>query len=167
MVMRTRREQMTAGGLDGYGNFIGDDSEYRDWFGVVGRSRDSGCLEESNFHAALRMLGGEGDDVRVERYGHWGVGWIEEVYVRPGTGAARVAGEIEAVLENYPVLDDEDFSRRESEAADEAWRECYNDTQRLAYIREHSSEFEFHDYLDLIGCVRGRWFRGYASEMAC
>jgi len=29
--MRTRREQMTSGGIDNYSNFIGNDTEYQDW----------------------------------------------------------------------------------------------------------------------------------------
>ena len=95
--MKTRFEQMTTPGcVDGYGNFLGDDDEdYRDWFGVVGQSRDSSELEQSNFATALVMLGGEGENVRVERYGHWAVGWIEEVYVRPGTSECRIAEKIE------------------------------------------------------------------------
>ena len=44
---------MTSGALDGDHNFLGDDSEYRDWFGVVGQSRDSAALERSNFRVAL------------------------------------------------------------------------------------------------------------------
>ncbi len=70
--MKTRREQMTGGsGLDSYANFSGDDSDYQDWYGVVGQSRDSDALGRSNFRVGLKILGGEGDNVRVERYGHW------------------------------------------------------------------------------------------------
>jgi len=110
------------GCVDGYKNYLGiDDSEYQDWFGVVGRSRDSGILEESNFAKALEMLGGDGDNVRVERYGHWACGWIEEVYVRPGTPECLIAEEIERKLDNYPILDEDDFGRRETDEAARYW----------------------------------------------
>ena len=163
--MKTRREQMTSGGLDGYSNFAGDDSDYRDWFGIVGRSRDSSELEESNFHAALQMLGGESDTVRVERYGHWAVGWIEEVYVKPGSPAETIARSIEAQMEDYPVLDEEDFCQREHKSAQQVWSDCYSDSERVQYMRENASQFEPNSFADLLGCARGKYFIGYASEL--
>ena len=156
---------MTAGGIDGYSNFLGDDSEYADWFGVVGQHRDSGELEQSNFATTLDALGGEGINVRVERYGHWGVGWIEEIYVRHDTPEAEKAQEIRNRLDNYPVLDDEDFSRREQESADDVWQNYYSDRDRVKYIREHASQFEFRSFADLLGCARGKYFNGYPSEL--
>lgn len=117
--MITREQSMRRGGLDGYSNFIGDDSEYRDWYDVIGRTRDSEAISESNFRVALRLLGGEGPDVRVERYGHWAVGWIEEIYVRPGSQACKTAEEIRERLDDYPILDEEDLSLLEENSEDE------------------------------------------------
>ena len=119
--MKTRKEQMTSGGIDGYHNFSGDDSDYQDWFGVAGRSRDSDIMEQSNFDGTLNRLGGEGKNVRVERYKHWACGWIEEIYVRPKTKQFKIAKEIEESLKNYPVLDEDDYSEREWEATNEYW----------------------------------------------
>jgi hypothetical protein len=76
-------------------------------------------LEESNFAAALRILGGESDTVEVHRFGHWGPGWYEVILVHPDR--AGDAEEIEASLEDYPVLDDTDLSEREHEAYIKAW----------------------------------------------
>lgn len=164
--LRTRCEQMTSGGLDGYSNFAGDDSDYRDWYGVVGRSRDSDCLEESNFAMALKRLGGEdSEDVLVARYGHWAVGWVEEVYVRPETKAADEAQKIVDELESYPVLDDDDFNEREYNKACEIWKGCFDDKDRLEYIRKHRDQFEFYDFADLRANVKGECFAGYASEL--
>lgn len=163
--MRTRYEQMTAGGVDGYSNFIGDDTDYREWLGVIGQHRDSDALGRSNFRVALELLGGESEDVRVERYGHWAVGWIEEVYVRPGSNAAKIAEEIEAALAGYPVLSDEDFSAEEREEAGQVWRNCYRWPERVEYIRENRRQFEFHDWQDLLSCVRGEHFAGWACEL--
>ena len=83
------------------------------------QTRDSGSLEESNFAAALRILGGESETVEVHRFGHWGPGWYEIILVHPDR--ADDAEEIEASLENSCVLDEEDLSEREHEAYIEAW----------------------------------------------
>ena len=98
-------------------------SERQDWLVVpCGRNRDSGPLEESNFHVALEHLGGESDDVEVHRFGHWGVGWFEILLVRPDSHTARLAEEIESALAEYGVLDETDFSQRETECAAESWQ---------------------------------------------
>jgi len=136
----------------------------------VGQSRDSDCLEASNFVTMLRLLGGESDVVTVVRESHWLVGWVEWIAIEAdGTPEAdkalQIADEAKGRLEDYPVLDESDWSEREQEAANEVWTNCYDDKQRLDYIRRNRSQFEFHDYGDLIGCVRGRYFAGYASEL--
>jgi hypothetical protein len=136
----------------------------------VGQSRDSDCLEQSNFAVMLKLLGGEADVVTVVRESHWLVGWVEWIAIEAdGTDesdkALRIADEAKERLVDYPVFDEDDFSERETEAANETWTNCYNDAERLKYIREHRSQFEFRDYADLIGCVRGRYFAGYASEL--
>lgn len=163
--MKTRYEQMTSGGIDGYSNFIGDDSDYRDWFGLLGRSRDSGCLENSNFNTAVKMLDVDKDNYRIESYSHWAVGWIEEIYVKPGTKAYDIAVEIENSLSDYPVLDDEDFCEREHADALEIWQNCYDVEERIEYIRNHRNQFEFRNYSDLRQCIKGEHFCGYESEL--
>jgi hypothetical protein len=62
-------------------------------------------------------------------------------------------------------LDESDFSEVEQEEANETWRNCYDVSERVKYIREHRSQFEFHDLGDMLGCVRGNYFAGYASEL--
>ena len=88
----------------------------------VSRARDSGPLDESNFEEALRLLGGESATVQVHRFGHWACGWYELLLVDPADAVAvKVGGEIESRLEDYPVLDEEDFSQREWNEAEESW----------------------------------------------
>lgn len=106
---KTRAEQITAGGIDSDANFLGDDSEYRDWYVVGGRSRDSDALGVSNFKITLERLGGESKTVRIERYGHWAVGWVEQIYVKPNSKAYKIALDIKKELENYPILNDYDY----------------------------------------------------------
>lgn len=98
------------------------DDDRQEWLVVpVGRTRDSGPMAESNFQAALDLLGGESDDVEVHRFGHWGPGWFEIIIVRPDSDSQTKAEDIEARLEDYPLLDDEDHSNREYEEFLSSW----------------------------------------------
>ena len=106
--------------LDRKGAFLDDRGE---WEVVpVSRNRDSGSLSISNFRTALEMLGGEGGAVEVHRFGHWGPGWFEIILVDPSDRKKmEVLQDIKRSLEDYPVLDEEDLSRREWEEAQESW----------------------------------------------
>lgn len=84
-----------------------------------GQNRDSGILDQSNFKAALDMLGGESDTVEVHRFGHWACGWFEIIIAAPEL--AGQVEQIEARLEEYPVLDGDAHSEMETEAILEAW----------------------------------------------
>lgn len=102
--------------------------------GPVGITRDSEPLERSNYRIALRAMiaaagmdpgdvdhmpagGPEPDDPRplfVGSFGHWAVGWIEEIIWRgdnPELGST--AYELAARLDDYPVLDEEDYASEE------------------------------------------------------
>ena len=141
---------------------------YKDWrVTSFARHRDSECWQESNFHVALRELGGETTDrVAVLRFGHWAVGWVEHILVAPSTWQSGKAAELAEREANYPILDEHDFCEREQEAADLTWKNCYSSAERIRYIREHRSQFEPRSFAELLGCVRGNYFLGYASEMA-
>lgn len=101
--------------------FKGDDREdYQEWLVAGGHNRDSDDLGESNWHAtldALREIDPGSVDHYVVNFGHWAVGWVEIVLVRPDSAAAKEAERIEAALSDYPVLDESDFSEREYESA--------------------------------------------------
>jgi hypothetical protein len=107
--------------FDRAGAFLDDDRQ--DWLvAPVTRTRDSGPTDESNFQAFLDGLGGEGDSVEVHRFGHWGPGWYEIIIIDPSAeDIVAKAEEMEGALSNYPVLDDEDLSKREHEAERESW----------------------------------------------
>lgn len=146
-------------------NYVGETwpNTYRSGFG---RSRDSDCLEENNFVEALAALGGESETVQVVREGHWAVGWVEWIAISADDEKAiRIAEALNERRADYPSLNDDTLTEREMEAADTVWRDCYSDSERLTYVREHRSQFDFCDYADLIGCIRGRYFAGYASEL--
>lgn len=83
--------------------------------GPVGRHRDSGCLERSNFDVVYADLRERfGDAIASPRFGHWGHGWIDEIAF--DAGREDVAEEVqrwEAALADYPVADEMAFSELE------------------------------------------------------
>lgn len=101
---------------------ISFDDERESWYVMpVSHNRDSEPHQQSNFFCFLKELGGEGDDVEVHRFGHWGPGWYEIILVRPGAKCLETAYDMARGLEDYPVLDEEDLSAREMEDIDESW----------------------------------------------
>jgi len=167
--MKTLREFFEAVGDSAY---WGDRA---DWLVALDTHRDAQALERSNwqcFQTALNALPSvkawPGDDspVAVERASHWAVGWIDYLLVNPACTEAVVEAErLSEKLENYPVLDEEHYSQTETDEANEVWRNCYRPAERLAYIREHRGQFDFLDFRDLLACVRGQYFAGYACEL--
>jgi len=130
----------------------GDEDDRGDWYVVpVIRTRDSGPPEESNFSAALGIMGGESETVEVHRFGHWACGWFEVILAAPErlVDAFTVAKR----LDDHPVLDEDDLCRREWDAAAETWQRGYNVGERIRWIREHGHTCETLG--DLLGCVRG------------
>jgi hypothetical protein len=122
----------------------------------VGQSRDFDCLERSNFVAMLAALGGESGTVQVVRESHWAVGWVEWIAIHESDETAlRAADEQQERLENYPVLDEDDWSRREWEGAAETWdRLTVGD--RIATFRRHG--YSADSFGQLLCAVRdGDW----------
>lgn len=121
----------------------------------VGRSRDSDCGEESNFDAMLQGLGGESETVQVVRESHWAVGWVEWIAIHESDEQAlRAADAMKASLEDYPILDEEDHSRREWEECERVWSDCYSASERLRYLRKNRCTEGFRD---LRAAVNGDW----------
>lgn len=89
--------------------------DQQDWL-VLGliKTRDSDCLDNSNFDCALNELGGESDVVEVHRFGHWGSGWFEIILIDPQAEyKIKIAEDIERSLANDPILDGELYSELE------------------------------------------------------
>ncbi len=151
-------------GFDSLSNYVGE-TNFDGWFCLLTQNRDSDCLIRSNFRSALKELGGESDSVAIHRFGHWACGWWEALAVKQGTPEFEIAEAIETRLADYPVVDEEDYSALETDEANEVWRDCYRPKERIEYVRKHASQFEFHNFEDLLGCIRGKYFAGYASEL--
>lgn len=115
-----------------YGGFS-PDGDYM----ILSRHRDSYMLDESNWDIARSRLGcepyDEGRDPETYpsrpasydwRAGHWAVGWVEYLMVRRDAPESVLiaAADIVCDLENYPILDESDYSQRQFEAVQEYWR---------------------------------------------
>lgn len=103
----------------------------------VGQSRDSDLVEQSNFAALLKELGGESETCEVLRCGHWAVGWTEIILAHPDHVVRRqpVGAFFDLVgarLKECPLLDDDDHSDREWEACCEFW-EGLSLNERIRY----------------------------------
>lgn len=111
------------------------------WFGyfdVAGRHRDSDVLSNSNWDCwidfltellgpADQFLGeDDGEDVynwTVCRESHWAVGWVEFIRVHETAGLDKLT-QIDqqlCALADYPVFDEEHFSRMEDEERQSSW----------------------------------------------
>lgn len=96
-------------------------SERSDWVVLpVIKTRDSYCLEISNFQMALEMMGGEQEDlVEMHSFNHWGCGWFDIILVHPTL--YQQALKIAQKLENYLVLNEDNYSSVCYEAAYDYW----------------------------------------------
>lgn len=120
--MRTLKEVASApSAWDSPKNYMGAPlDEMTEEYVVMTRNRDSDTLTESNWRTALKQLGGESECVTIHRFGHWACGWWEALCV---SGEKKAQGEqIEKKIDNYPVLNEEDYSELEQERADEYWK---------------------------------------------
>ena len=147
------------------------------YYVFLSQNRDSDALTRSNFRCGLAAIGGEvgaietdtGEEIHpvtVVRESHWACGWIEWIAIHESNvEALRIANRIMEKLEDYPVIDEDDWSEEEDREANQIWRNCYDERDRIHYMREHSSQFEFRDFADLRSQVRGAYFGGYASDL--
>lgn len=135
------------------------------WLVLYTQNRDSDVLTRSNYEVMSEDLGEGAESLSAS---HWACGWIEYLLVNPeDSEAVRKAEDWERALADYPVCDDYKFSEAEQQEADEVWANCYDAYDRIDYIRQFRNQFEFHDMDDLMSCVRGEYFAGYASELIC
>lgn len=147
------------------------------WFVGLGQNRDSDTLTRSNFEVFLKALrelpeiyvdDSENDEdwvktdsVFVVRESHWAVGWIEWIAIHPSNEAAlKLADEMMCSLEDYPVLDEEHWSKLESEEINDYWareslcgriRICADcDESAFAARRDYPTEKVFY-------CLKDTW----------
>ena len=107
-----------------------------DWAIFYTHNRDSGLLDQSNasvIHKAMQPFAeGSNPDVVFESHSHWAVGSVDGFSLRVFkrgriTKAFRKYHELQRQMDDYPILDETDYSNREYEATvsnieDAAWR---------------------------------------------
>lgn len=106
------------------------------WAVIYTNNRDSGLLDQSNaavIEMAMKPFS-EGDDADVvfESHSHWAVGHVDGFSIRVFrngeiTKAFETYHGLAKKLDDYPILDESDYSERELEATlenikDAAWR---------------------------------------------
>jgi len=106
------------------------------WSIIYTHNRDSGLLTMSNADAIAEAMeaftDGDDPDVVMESHNHWTVGHVDGFSIRVYrdgeiTGAFKTYHDLMEQMDGYPILDEEDYSRREHEATlenigDAAWR---------------------------------------------
>lgn len=104
--------------LDAKGAFLPD---RQNWYVLPLIATRDTCnpLELSNWDVAQKILDDAGAEYEIHRFGHWGPGWFEIILVHPDS--VHAAQDIADRLEDYPCLDESDWSDREAEAAAEDW----------------------------------------------
>jgi len=167
--MNTIRENCNAVGSSAYFGENGD------WLIACSIHRESDCLSRSNFDTFKKSLEslpevknwqGEFAPVTIERFSHWAVGWIDYLIIDPECmPAVALADSLLEKLDSYPVLNEDDFSAKEQEEVEVFWRDCYSSKERIAYVRKFRNQFEFQNMQDMLRCIRGQYFAGYASEL--
>lgn len=100
-----------------------DDAE--NWTIVYTSNRDSRLIEQSNAAAIEKAMepffDSDDPDIQSESHNHWAVGYVDGYAIRVYrdgqiTEAFKAYVELMERLEDYPLLDEEDYSRREYEA---------------------------------------------------
>lgn len=82
-----------------------------DWdCGPVGVTRDSDALTRANFDALcdeLDAMDPHGREWEIIRWGHWAVGWIEEIFTKPGSKPGLHCEATRERLKDYPCLSED------------------------------------------------------------
>jgi len=98
------------------------------WSFMLGRTRDSDHIENSNYELVLQDFEKafpDSENLRDERWNHWAVGWVDHLIVKvcnrlpvgdeevPTTAEFQWLCRIKEKLSNYPIYNEDDVSERE------------------------------------------------------
>ena len=143
---------------DNFGYFGGNDEMFKTWgylpFGVVTRD-DQDTLNLSNQQAILAEIEKiNPKHIEIQSNNHWACGWVEQIAVKlfhhgKPTKAGLKALELYRALEDYPVLDESDYSEREYNATEDEicsyrkeFRQAILDYFKLESIPDNLTEEE-------------------------
>jgi hypothetical protein len=135
-----------------------DDPEH--WAIIYTHNRDSGITDLSNADAIEKLLRRFArrahPDVVFESHDHWAVGHVDGFSIRVFTKRGRITKAFQEyhrlvqALADYPILDEEDHSRRELEASldgieDAAWRLKRDYDLPVDWVSQVHEWFDDHD----------------------
>ena len=111
-------------------NYIGED--YSEYYVVASTHRDADELMVSNFYSIRKTLLDNHIRFLDIQFNHWGVGWIEQLMVHETNEKGLIiADELNKSLEDYPILDDDDYNERRNEKVMEYYRDFKNSGDSL------------------------------------
>lgn len=128
-------------------DYIGE--RYDDYLVLASQHRDSTLMEQSNFDVALIRMGGESDTVKVVRFAHWAVGWVDQLLIcHTDMAMVQQGNAILAALEEYPVLDEDDYNARVAAKRDEYRQEIMSNKALWDYDTIIAEYGDLELYLD-------------------
>lgn len=127
--------------------FAGNHKKFRDWswwdrpgddqhYGIHYMThRDADLVTVSNWEVSQQILAphlnADEPDIWIEYHSHWACGWVEGYVVRVFnadgaiTDAARALYDVIERIDDYHLLDEEDYSQREYDAQIESIKSTY------------------------------------------
>jgi hypothetical protein len=131
---------------DSKANYVGQ-SDHNHWYVFnIMKTRDAELLTESNWDYICKEL--EPDKIagcEVHNFGHWACGHYDLILIHPWhKKLLERARELEKQLDNYPILDEDDYSARCEIEIDRQW----DDFAREDFISELSeyTELDLTEY---------------------
>jgi len=135
-------------------SYMGDDLS--DYYVIVGKNRDSGILEESNWDYVIKTF--DEKDILIAHFNHWLVGWVEQILIKEDNYLALEKAD-EMLDRDAPYLDEIDYyeriSKRAGVLAEDIKKDLRNKFQGndLTYLEK--VEYAKHMWqLDLTGTCR-------------
>ena len=127
-------------------NYMGDD--YSEYYIVASTHRDADELMVSNFYSIRKTLLDNHIRFLDIQFNHWLCGWIELLMVHESNEKGLIlADELNRSLEDYPVLDDDDYNERRNDRVMEYYKDFKSsgDTA-LSYFGEESVRGYMRNY---------------------
>jgi hypothetical protein len=112
--------------------WFSEPEDSKNWTLYYTQNRDSGLLDQSNaaqIDKRLEKFLKHDCLIRAEHHSHWACGWVEGYAIRVYTPKGRITKvfmeflEILREMDNYPVLNEDDWTNREYEATIASIRE--------------------------------------------
>lgn len=114
-------------------NYIGED--YSDHYVVYPTFRDADLVQQSNYETIKKVFDQKDIKYIIVRFNHWLVGWMEEILINENhLGSLRYADDLVGQLEDYPLLDDDDYYQKRYEQMEEIYKDMNGKNGLYSYF---------------------------------